>query len=122
MLIHMSTSRILKDFVKKRLPDKKYFYRSLKDGITDDNIKKLNGHITNEEYLTCIKIWKECNMKNIGDYPNHYLKKDVLSFADVFEKFTSMCLKFYKRDSCHYFNSPRLSWDEMLKMTEIRLE
>ena len=26
-------------------------------------------------------------MKNIGDYHDHYLKKDVLLFADVFEKF-----------------------------------
>ena len=33
-----------------------------------------------------------------------------------------MCLKFYKLDPCHYFSSPRLSWEAMLKMTEIKLE
>ena len=60
----------------------------MKDGTTDDKGKKLNGHITDEEYLTCIKIWNKFNIKNIGDYHDHYLKKDVLLLADVFEKFT----------------------------------
>ena len=33
-----------------------------------------------------------------------------------------MCLKFYGLDPCHYFSSPGLSWDAMLKMTGIELE
>ena len=33
-----------------------------------------------------------------------------------------MCLKYYGLDPCHYFSSPRLSWNAMLKMTEIELE
>ena len=61
-------------------------------------------------------------MKNMGDYHDHYLKKDVLLLADVFEKFIDTCLKFYKLDSCHYFSSPGLSWDAMLKMTGVKLE
>ena len=61
-------------------------------------------------------------MKNMGDYHDHYLKKDVLLLADVFEKFIDTCLKFYKLDPCHYFSSPGLSWDAMLKMTGVRLE
>ena len=60
-------------------------------------------------------------MKNMGDYHNHYLKKDVL-LLDVFEKFIDTCLKFYGLDPCHYFNSPGLSWDAMLKMTGVKLE
>ena len=54
-------------------------------------------------------------MKNMGDYHGYYLKKDVLLLADVFEKFIDTCLKFYKLDPCHYFSSPVLSWDVMLK-------
>ena len=53
-------------------------------------------------------------MKNMGDYHNHYLKKDVLLSADVFEKFISMCLTFYGLDLCYYFSSPGLSWDAIL--------
>ena len=37
------------------------------------------------------KIWNKLNM-NIGDYRDHYLKKDVLLLADVFEKFIDTCL------------------------------
>ena len=36
--------------------------------------------------------------------------------------FIDTCLKFYRFDPCHYFNSPGLSWDAMLKMTGMRLE
>ena len=94
----------------------------MKDGIAVDYGKKLSGHISDEEYLTCTKIWNEFIMKNMGDYHDHYLQKDSLLLADVFEKFISTCLKFYKLDPCHYFSSPGLSWDAMLKMTGVGLE
>ena len=58
----------------------------------------------------------------MGDYHDHYLRKDVLLLADVFEKFIDRYLNFNGLDSCHYFSSPGLSWDAMLKMTEIELE
>ena len=61
-------------------------------------------------------------MKNMGDYHDHYLKIDVFLLADVFEKFIDTCMKFYGLHPCHYFSSPGLSWDTMLKMTEIELE
>ena len=54
-------------------------------------------------------------MKNMGDYHNHYLKKDVLLLADVFEKFIDTCVKFYGLDPCHYFCFPGLNWGAMLK-------
>ena len=78
----------------KKLPDKKMFLQLCKRRTTDDNGKKLDGHISDEDYLTCNKIWKEFNMKNMGNYHDHYLKKDVLPSADVFEKFIDTCLKF----------------------------
>ena len=61
-------------------------------------------------------------MNNMGGYHDHYLKKDVLFLADVFEKFIDTCLKYYKLDTCHYFSAPGLSWDTMLKMTDVKLE
>ena len=58
----------------------------------------------------------------MGDYHDHYFKKDVLLLTDVFEKFIDICLKYYGLDPCHYFSSPGLSLDAMLKMTNIELE
>ena len=52
----------------------------------------------------------------------HVLKRGVLLLTDVFEKFIYTCLKFYGLDPCHYFSSPGLSWDVMLKMTGVKLE
>ena len=76
-----------KRFDEKKMPDKECFYRSTKEGTIGDNGEKLDGHINDEEYLTSKKLWEEFGMKNVGDYYNHYLQKDVLLLADVFEKF-----------------------------------
>ena len=45
----------------------------------------------------------------------------MLLLADVFEKFIFV-FKYYSLDPCHYFCTPGLSWDAMLKMTKINLE
>ena len=41
--------------------------------------------------------------------------------ADVFEKFIFTCLKYFDLDPYHYFNTPGLSWDVMLKITGVLL-
>ena len=58
------------------------FCSSVKDGTTSDIGEILNGHIKDKFYLTCKKVWNKFNIKNIGDYHDHYLKKDVLLLAD----------------------------------------
>ena len=111
-----------KRFNEKKLPARKYFYNSAKDGKIGDDGKILGGHISVKDYLTREKILDKFKMKNMGDYRDHYLKKDVLLSADVFEKFIDTCLKYFGLDPCHYFSSPGLSWDTMLKMTDLKLE
>ena len=93
-----------------------------KKGKIDNDGKISDGHISIKDHLVCEKIWDKFEMKNMGDYHDHYLKKEVLLLADVFEKFISACLKYYELDPCNYFSSPGLSWDAMLKMTGIELE
>ena len=58
----------------------------------------------------------------MGEYHDLYLKSNILLLADVFENFRKTCLQYYKLDPCHYFTCPGLSWDAMLKMTDIKLE
>ena len=59
---------------------------------------------------------------NLGWLPRSLFAKAVLWLADNFEKFIDTCLKFYGLDPYHYFSSPGLSRDAMLKMTCVRLE
>ena len=47
---------IFKRFNEKKCPDKKCFYSSVKDRATGDNDKKLDGDISDEDYLTCKKF------------------------------------------------------------------
>ena len=68
------------------------------------------------------KFGMNLTQKNMDHYHDHCLEKDVLVLADVFEKFIDTCLKFYKLVACHYFSSSGLSWDAMLKMTDVELE
>ena len=44
-------------FFEDKLPDKKHFYKSLK-----------NKHISEKDYLQAVKIWNNFKMKNMGDY------------------------------------------------------
>ena len=109
-------------FNEVKLPARKYLYSSTKDAKISDDGKISNGHISVKDYLTCEKTWNKFEIKNMGVYHDHYLKKDVLLLVDVFEKFIHTCLKYYVLDPCYYFSSPGLSWDAMLKMTDIKLE
>ena len=54
-----------KRFGEEKLPDRECFCSSVKDRT---NGEKLDGHISDEDYLMCKKIWNEFNMKNMGDY------------------------------------------------------
>ena len=73
---------ILSDYCKKvageKLPDKRCFHSCSIDGKTNDNGEKLDGHISDEDHLTCNKICNKFNMKNMANYHNHYLKQNVL--------------------------------------------
>ena len=100
-----------KKFSEDKLPDRCEFFSSLKDEC-----------ISEKDYSHAINVWNTFKMNTMGDYQNLYLKTDVLLLTDVFEKFINTCLEYYGLDLCHYFSSPGLSWDAMLKLTGIELE
>ena len=93
-------------FNEEKLLGRKHFYSSTKGEKIDDDGKISDGQISVKHYLTCQKLWDKFNMKNMGDYHDHYLKKDVFLSADVLEKFIAPYLKFYGLDPCYYFSSP----------------
>ena len=78
--------------------------------------------ISEKDYFKAIDVWNAFKMNTTGDYHDLYLKTDILLLADVFEKFIKTCLDYYELDPWHYFSSPGLRWDAMLKMTGIKLD
>ena len=87
------------------------FFSSLKDcGISE------------KEYQRACDVWKVFGFKTLDQYSDLYLKTDVLLLTCVFEKFMSVCLKDYSLDPSHYFSSPGLSCDAMLKFAGVKLE
>ena len=100
-----------KKFLEDKLPGRCKLFNSLKDEC-----------VSEKDYLHSVKIWNKFKMNTMGDYHDHYSNTDVLLLTDVFEKFINTCLKYYELDPFHYFSSPGLSWDAMLKMTRIKLK
>ena len=96
-----------KKIFKDKLFDKCNFFSSLNDEC-----------IGKKDYQRATHVWNMFKMNTISDYHDFYLKADVLSLADVFQKFISTRLHYYGLDSCHYFSSPGLSWDALLKMAQ----
>ncbi|XP_051162388.1 uncharacterized protein LOC127282258 [Leptopilina boulardi] len=96
---------------EEQLPPIEKFYSTLND-----------SNISNEDYLHAQEVWSAFNCKNIGDYVYLYMKTDILLLADVFENFRDQCLDAYGLDPAHYYTTPGLSWDAMLKYTNVELE
>ena len=98
-------------FSETSLPDKQMFYSKLND-----------EHITEDEYAHAQTVWETFDCKTLGEYHDLYVKTDVALLADVFENFRKLCLEQYGLDPAHYFTSPGLSWDALLKKTGVELE
>ena len=98
-------------FDEAKLPPIENFYSSLSA-----------SSISPEDYKHAIKVWKTFNCKTLADYHDLYLKTDVNLLSDVFENFRNICLQQYKLDPANYYTSPGLSWDALLKKTNVNLE
>ena len=93
------------------LPPKEAFYSQLNEsGISD------------KDYDHAKKVWSAFNCKTMRDYHDLYLKTDVLLLADVMTEFRKTCKKTYGLDALHYYTSPGLAWDAMLKFTKMELD
>ncbi len=90
-------------------------YESFNDNLKDKNIDI-------KEYERGKKLWDYFKCKNFREYMELYLTCIVLILADCFESFRDLSLKHYGLDSAHYTSSSGLSWDAMLKYTEVELE
>ncbi|XP_055377147.1 uncharacterized protein LOC129609241 [Condylostylus longicornis] len=98
-------------FFEEKLPEKHCFYNKLNKSNISDN-----------DYLHAQNVWREFEIRNLGDYSDLYLKTDVLLLADIFENFRVSSLNAHKLDPAHYITIPSYTWDAMLKFTNVKLE
>ena len=98
-------------FNEAKLPPAFEFYSRLYD-----------SNVNEKDYAHAQKVWSHFGFKNMGEYHDLYLKTDVVLLADIFENFRDVCLKNCKLDPAWYYTSPGLSWDALLKKTEIKLD
>lgn len=78
--------------------------------------------ISQADYAHALAVWEKFKCKTLGDYHDLYMKSDVLLLADVFESFRKLALAIYLLDPAHYYTSPGLSWDSMLRYTRVELQ
>ena len=71
-------------FNEEKLPARKYFYSSTKDGKICGDGQISDGNISVKDYLKYEKKnWNKSGSKSMGDYQDHCLKKDVFLSTDV---------------------------------------
>ena len=98
-------------FEETKLPPKEAFYSKLSD-----------EDISDDDYENAKRVWKTFGCQTLGNYADLYCRTDVLLLADVFENFRKTSQKQYGLDPAHYYTSPGLSWDALLKKTGVELE
>ena len=91
-------------FSDKSLPPMSAFYNKLNE-----------SHISEADYAHAQNIWTAFQISDMGRYHNLYQLCDVLLLADVFENFRDLCLTSYHLDPAHFYTSPGLAWESMLK-------
>ena len=98
-------------FDETNLPPKEAFYSNL-------NMCGINDH----EYSHPHSVWKEFDIRNLGEYHDLYLKTDVLLLCNMFESFRDNCLLTYQLYPAHIYTLPGLAWQACLKKIGIELE
>ena len=58
----------------------------------------------------------------MGEYHDLYLTTDVFVLVDVFENFRNIFRETFDLDQNYYDSAPNLSWNAMLKTTDVELE
>lgn len=98
-------------FLIDQLPPKSEFFNTIS-----------NCHISDEDYEHAHQVWRDMNIKTMGEYHDLYLLCDVLLLADVFERFRSVSMKSFKLDPAQYYTLAGMCWSACLKMTNVQLE
>ena len=98
-------------FEETQLPPINVFYSNLN-----------MSSISEDDYQLAQKVWEEFGIRDLGDYHDLYLRKDVVLLANVYEASRDTCLRHYSLGPAHFYTSPGMAWKACLKCTGIKLE
>ena len=56
------------------------------------------SEVSDTDYEHACSIWRECGIRNMGEYHDLYLRTNVILLANVFESFRRVCLENYGLD------------------------
>ena len=71
---------------------------------------KLNiKNITDVDFRHEKRLFKEFNIKNVGEYHDLYVKSDTLLLLEVFKNFLNNCVEIYQLDPAHFVSGPGLA-------------
>ena len=67
-------------------------------------------------------VYKDFEIKNLGENHDLYVQSDALFLVDVLENFQDMCVEIYGNDPANFPLAPGLEWQAALKYTKVKLD
>ena len=98
-----------KNFIE--LSEEKDFYSSL-------NMED----ITDADYMHAKRVYKDFEIKDLGEYHDLCVQTNTLLLADAFESFQNMCFEIYELDPARFLFPPGLAWQVALRKTKVKLD
>ena len=74
------------------------------------------------EYAQAKRVYKDVEIKNVGENYDVYVQGDTLWLADVFEDFWNMSLEIYGLDPVHFLSAKELGYPAALKKAKVKLD
>ena len=78
--------------------------------------------LTDADYAHTKRVFKDFEIKELGEYHDLYVQSDILLLADVFENVRNICLEIYELDPAKFLSVSGLAWQAALKKTKVKLD
>ena len=78
--------------------------------------------ITNEGFVHAKKVFKDFELKKLGEYHDLYIQSDILLLAYVFENFRDTCLEIDELYPVKLLSTPGLAQQAALKKIKVKLD
>ena len=99
------------NFNETSLPEKEDFYGHLNmEGVAD------------ADYAHAKRVFKDFEIKNLGEYRGLYIQSTAILLAAVYENFRDICIKIYELDPGKILSAHGLPRQTALKKTKVKLD